>query len=242
MELTADADRLLGRKTIEGDEVEGYEIDGLKLGLTFGGSLEDQDSFVPSDTAPEAERSVGRLWVDVETLLPVRMEYSIVGVAMVNHVRAVFDQFEWDVPLEAEFFEPVYDESFTEIELTIPPLSEETLIAGLQLYADTVGDTYPAMLEPALVVGRMAGGLAAGGAFQEKADNAPSRELMQMALTAGQACAFYQLLEREGREPEYFGDVVKVGDAEAVLLRWRLSDSSVRVIYGDLTATTERAR
>ena len=57
-------------------------------------------------------------------------------------------------------------------------------------------------------------------------------------LRATAAAAFYQKLANEGREPEYFGATVEPGDAEAVLIRWKLDDERYRVIYGDLRAET----
>jgi hypothetical protein len=55
-------------------------------------------------------------------------------------------------------------------------------------------------------------------------------------LKATAVAAFYQRLAYELREPEYFGATAKPGDAEAVLLKWRLDDGRYRVIYGDLHA------
>ncbi len=50
--------------------------------------------------------------------------------------------------------------------------------------------------------------------------------------------AFYQKLANEKREPRYFGATVTPGDAEAILLQWKLDDGRYRVIRGDLKAET----
>ncbi len=55
---------------------------------------------------------------------------------------------------------------------------------------------------------------------------------------AAPVAAFYKKLAREQRDPEYFGATVKPGDAEAILLRWKLDDGRYRVVYGDLRAET----
>lgn len=55
-------------------------------------------------------------------------------------------------------------------------------------------------------------------------------------IQATAAAAFYQRLANDGLEPEYFGAKVTPGDADAVLLRWKLDDGKHRVIYGDLRA------
>jgi hypothetical protein len=57
-------------------------------------------------------------------------------------------------------------------------------------------------------------------------------------LKAQVAAAFYQKLANEQRDAVYFGATVQPGDADAVLLKWRLDDGRYRVIYGDLHAAT----
>jgi len=49
---------------------------------------------------------------------------------------------------------------------------------------------------------------------------------------------FYRQLLVEDREPDYFGATVKPGDADAVLMRWKLEGGSTRVVYGDLRVET----
>jgi len=58
------------------------------------------------------------------------------------------------------------------------------------------------------------------------------------SLKAMAVAAFYMKLANEQRDPEYFGATVKPGDAEAILLKWRLDGGRYRVIYGDLRAET----
>jgi hypothetical protein len=47
---------------------------------------------------------------------------------------------------------------------------------------------------------------------------------------------FYAKLSRDGNDPMYYGKDVKAGDANSVLMRWKVSDDTYRVIYGDLSA------
>ncbi len=60
------------------------------------------------------------------------------------------------------------------------------------------------------------------------------------ARSAGAVALFYRKLLLEDREPEYFGSTVKPGDGSAVLMRWKLDDEYIRVIYGDLRVETVR--
>ena len=58
----------------------------------------------------------------------------------------------------------------------------------------------------------------------------------EASLEATAAATFYQKLANQQREPEYFGAMVKPGDSEAMLSKWRLDGGRYRVIYGDLWA------
>jgi len=78
----------LGRKTIDGIEVEGLEVDSPKVG---GGMFES---------------AVGRLWADVKTNLPVRMEIEGVSGGGKIQTKMVIDKFKWDEKLSADEFEP----------------------------------------------------------------------------------------------------------------------------------------
>jgi len=83
----------LGRDIIDGIRVEGVEV-------------KDQNIFKPPGTEPEWQDFVARMWVDVETQLPVRLEaeHSLAGSSARNII--VTDQFQWNVELTASDFEP----------------------------------------------------------------------------------------------------------------------------------------
>jgi hypothetical protein len=49
---------------------------------------------------------------------------------------------------------------------------------------------------------------------------------------------FYGLLQWDNKDPAYYGKTVTPKDADKVLMRWKVSDSEYRVIYGDLHAET----
>jgi outer membrane lipoprotein-sorting protein len=63
-------------------------------------------------------------------------------------------------------------------------------------------------------------------------------EFMMEMLKPG---IFYMTLVGEKKEPVYYGDIVGPADADKVLLRWKLSDTEYRVIYGNLAAETVSA-
>jgi len=99
----------LGRKTIAGVEVEGIEITGTDLVV-----------------APvELDGVVIRMWVDVETYLPVVIEAEAVTIDKVIttftngkpvEVKLLAGEFTWDVELDPKIFEPNIPEDYTMLE------------------------------------------------------------------------------------------------------------------------------
>ena len=61
---------------------------------------------------------------------------------------------------------------------------------------------------------------------------------VRITMTIQGTCMSYATLVQDQKDPAYHGDVVAPGDAEHVLVRWKVSDSEYRVIYGDLRAET----
>ncbi len=83
----------LGHDVIDGMQVEGIEV-------------KDQNILKYSGTKPEVQDFVARLWVDVETQLPVRLEVECrMFDSSVRNIM-VTDQFQWNVELTASDFEP----------------------------------------------------------------------------------------------------------------------------------------
>lgn len=73
---------------------------------------------------------------------------------------------------------------------------------------------------------------------REAARKELDKKLKELGPSVMAMLVFYQQLLLEDREPEYFGATVKPGDSDAVLMRWKLDDQHMRVIYGDLRAET----
>lgn len=100
----------LGRKTIDGREAEGFEIEDSKI----AGAL------VPI----EFDSMVARFWIDVETSLPIMYEAELIisdlhitfltGGKPVE-VKVIGDEFQWDVELENDIFELNIPPDYTEM-------------------------------------------------------------------------------------------------------------------------------
>ncbi len=99
----------LGRDTINGKTVEGAELHGQKI------------------SGPRLEDAVTRLWVDVETGLPVRIELEGLAYRTSTEVRIVQDQFQWNVELVAGDFNIPPDYEIIEREFPSKPDPEEAL-------------------------------------------------------------------------------------------------------------------
>ncbi|NQV32067.1 MAG: hypothetical protein HQ515_05195 [Phycisphaeraceae bacterium] len=82
----------LGQDVIEGKPVRGVETRNLKAFF--------------DDRAPPFDDFAVRLWIDVETELPVWVEMSAVRTGSPTRHTTIMDQFEWGVPLAAAMFEP----------------------------------------------------------------------------------------------------------------------------------------
>ena len=90
--LSGDDYTKLGRTTIDGVVVEGIEGHRLESG----------------------GETVMRVWVDVETNLPVRIEMK--GMEGGRMMKLVMENFEWDAPLDESLFEPNIPADYTPVE------------------------------------------------------------------------------------------------------------------------------
>ena len=93
--------RKLGRKTVDGDLSEGFEFNDKRA--------------MSSMDKKEIKDVVTRLWVDVNTNLPVRAEVDCV---LNNDTKASVVMYDpkWDVELEPDFFEPKIPPGYIERE------------------------------------------------------------------------------------------------------------------------------
>lgn len=94
--------RKLGRRTIDGIEAEGIEIDD------------------PSEVKANfpVDSCVQRLWVAVDTGLPILIEAKTVGKNGTLEIHTVQDNFQW-LELDASKFEPNIPEDYTQMEVEI---------------------------------------------------------------------------------------------------------------------------
>jgi len=226
----------LGRDVIDGIEVEGIET----TDPSYGGSM--------------FEGLKARLWVDVETNLPVRMEMEMqmpnfAGTdSQANQMLMVMDGFEWDVELDASIFKPDIPDDYSLLaEVEMSGQDEESAIEGFSLFAEISGGKYPSKLNPLEIMTEVMG-VSQEDFIKERVQADPNsrpseeemekmvKEVMEKAMTVQGTCMFYAELVKENKDVAYYGDTITADDIDAVLLRWKIADDKYRVIFGDLTA------
>ena len=226
----------LGISDIDGIKVEGFRTTDPNYSGGFAAI---------SDFMGKTEKISVELWVDVKTLLPVRLvEDSLKRYSPKKtlHFHEVSSDFQWNMVVNPDDFNPVKPEGYISIGddegLVFPDSDEENAIKGFKLFADAFGK-YPVNLETIGKEYRTLSGLDRNS-YKDMSDeerNRKTSEVMQvMALGL-----LYRSLTEENKEPVYYGQTVGPDDSDKMLLRWKLDDGQYRVIFGDLNVKTVTA-
>jgi len=226
--------RNLGRSTIDGIEVEGFHTTDLDY---YAGLVDQLDS---------------KIWVDVETQLPVKAEIRI-QMNEEDEIRIVVHGFQWDIAVDAEEFNPAIPDDYTnltETQLKIPAVNEESALQGLRLFVEKTG-AYPKDLK---ITTLMSQDLIDPNEFKptdrsEEEQSTPSKEQMQEAaqrlmetlMPIRGLIGFYTQLVEQHKDPAYYGHIVGPKDSDKILMHWKHSESEYRIILGNLNAETVSA-
>ncbi len=227
----------LGTTVIEGVTAQGFETtDPAYLGNTVS-------------------KLSARLWVDVQTTLPVRYELDT-EIHEGVRLSTVQDGYEWDIQVDRTEFTPEIPADYTAEEndgMQMPSYSEAGFIEALRIAAEFAG-RYPDTLDreswQALVKEisetAMTAETPAARQWREQLKAAGSREAAiqigeQRMMKLTSLRVFPTVLATQGAEPVYHGKVVTPQDLELPLMRWNLADGQYRVIFGDLHAETVAA-
>ena len=229
----------LGRSEICGVKVEGFETTDPKF------------------TVGMAEDVSVKLWVDVETWLPVLMEMDI-KMSEQMQMHCVISDFQWDVPVVASDFDPVIPEDYTPLTedgFKMPAMTEEAAIEGLKFFAEIFGK-YPEKIDLMSLMKEFSALQSdenlteAGLKFKEEmkqitkgqdATKEVAAKTLEIMKPAQSLALFYMMLLQDQKEPLYYGQTVTPDDADAVLLRWKVSDNEYRIIFGDLSVGSATA-
>ncbi len=215
----------LGQSVIDGMMVEGFQTTDPAYKGGFMGM---------SDFIGEPEKVDVKIWVDVNTFLPVRSEEDIV-MKNGTHLHEVSYDFRWNVVVNADDFRPVVPEDYSRDQIVFPEPNEENAIEGLRLFASFAG-AYPVNLNKETLdreALHLAGNLVRSS-WKALPEDERSRKITELASIAGRVGFFYRTLVDENRDLAYYGETVGLDDTNKVLLRWKLDNGQYRVIFGDL--------
>ncbi len=208
----------IGKKTIDGVEVEGIEVDNEKFGKTL------------------FEKGKGRLWVAVDTDLPVLIELEGTSAGGSVQISMTIDSFDWNPGLQAEDFEPVIPSDYTLMAQVDLSDSVEAVIKGLRGFAAITEGKFPTNLDLMTTSKEIREAFIAKRQKQGKSlEEQPTQQEMENILSIQGACMFYGNLVKENKDAAYYGGTVTTQDVEKVLLRWKISDDRYQVIFGDLS-------
>ena len=213
----------LGEQTLDGLKVKGIEVVN------------------PPAFKGVYSNFIGRTWVDVTTEYPVKIEIEAEVAAGTQKVQIsmVMDEFNWGIELGPEEFEPNIPADYTTMgELKMPVQNEAGAIEGLRQFAEMSGGRYPSQMNMMTVMKESEEALK--GKFVGDPNAKPSDEqiqqMMAKMINIQASFLFYNKLVQDGNDPAYYGKDVNAADTDAILMRWKISDDTYRVIYGDLTA------
>jgi len=186
------------------------------------------------------------MWVEVQTSLPVYMEVEATSTdkfltiwtgGKPIHVEAVLDDIKWHAEIDPDVFKPDIPDDYTLIADEADSHNEGKAILGLKAFAEVTQGSYPNSLNMTHVL------IDGGNAIIKRlGDNAwigsrkeQAEALWRRVICCKSTCLFYDELLRQDKDVAYFGDNVAAKDADAVLMRWKISEDEYRVIFGDLT-------
>ena len=215
--------RKLGRKSIDGQEVEGIEINDPKFGK-FG-----------------FEGCIAQIWVNVNTNLPVLFELEGTSGHGTVETKIVFDNFNWEGEYDSSLFEPDLLGYSLMAEVESMPINEESTIEALQRFSQLADGKYPRSLDHthtrrevnSIYYKIYKENMGKGHLFWEDEDfDWEGYTSLHSLMTA--SCLFYAKLFNTDKEVVYHGEKVTADDLGLPLMRWKITDDSYRILFGDL--------
>jgi len=211
----------LGSKEIDGVMARGIEVSDPKLGPKMG-------AFISSGMFDEM---TVQLWVDQKHQLPIRINATGSSSDGKTSMETVYDNFQWDIEIEPAELELVIPDDFELLaQAKWEPGNEgEVIIEVLRLFVEFVDGKYPANLKTMTVANAIV------PALKKKFPEKPGKEVIERLIKVDMVSRMYSILEKDGKDPAYYGDKVSAESPGAVLFRWKIDDDTYRVVFGDLS-------
>jgi len=213
----------LGRKTIDGVAAWGIQVSDPRLGTKMG-------SFISGAMFDE---TTVQLWVDQKHELPIRISATGSSKDGRASMEMVYDNFQWDIKIEPARLKPQIPDDYELVAQTKWEAGKEgeEIVDILRLFVEFADGKYPPSLKTMIVANAIA------SALKKKfsADSGkPSKELIARLMKVDMVGTMYTTLEKNGKDPAYYGDKVSAESPQAVLFRWKIDGDTYRVVFGDL--------
>ncbi|MBN2314012.1 MAG: hypothetical protein JXM79_08785 [Sedimentisphaerales bacterium] len=214
----------LGRQTIDGIPAWGIEASDPKLGTKMG-SLISSGMF---------DEMTVQLWVDEKNECPIRLIATGASKDGQTSMKTIYDNFQWNTDIDPALLEPEIPDDF---ELLVQGQWEtgqeaEEIIDVLRLFVELADGQYPASLKTMTVVQAIV------PLLKKKyppSSPKPDKEILNRYMKVERIGLNYTTLEKDGKEPAYYGDRVSIETPQAVLFRWKIDENTYRVVFGDLS-------
>jgi hypothetical protein len=219
----------LGQSEIEGVIVDGFQTTDPNYA---NGSLGQVDV---------------KIWIDVETELPIRLDMTF-QMNDQAHQHIVMDDYHWDIAVNANEFNPNIPADYingNDQENQSTGVNENTAIAGLTFFRDYMA-FYPKNLHIVSLLQelqeRSNADTEENKQIQQRIESLSEEEqqrLQKQTLpTMMGLSTFSTMMGTNNKGYAYHGEYVTPEDSDQVLMRWKISESEYRVIFGDLHAET----
>jgi outer membrane lipoprotein-sorting protein len=218
----------IGKTTLDGVEVEG---------------LETTD---PAIAGGVTEKILARLWVDIKTGYPVQMEMETDTNEGKTHLHSIIHNFQWNQDVDAAIFTPQISDYTPMPKMQMPKMDEQSAITGLRKYMDMIG-RYPESLNLMALMDGVQKAAKDGSSIKNKnfdpnqfknmSQDERLKWTTEQTMSIQSIGIFYMTLVQEKKDPAYYGKTVTPGDAQAILLRWKASDTTYKVVMGDLSVS-----
>jgi hypothetical protein len=214
----------LGRQIIDGVPSWGIEASDPKLGTKMG-SLISGGMF---------DETTVQLWIDEKSKFPIRLIATGSSKDGKTSMKVVYDHFQWNTEIDPALLKPEIPDGF---ELLVQGQWEtgqeaEEIIDVLMLFVELGDGTYPASLKTMTVAQAIV------PLLKKKyppGSPEPEKEILARYMKVDRVGLMYTTLEKEGKDPAYYGDKVSAESPDAVLFRWKVDDDTYRVVFGNLT-------